>query len=116
MTLPEILLWGALRQKRFEGLHVRRQHPIGPYVLDFYCDKVRLCIEVDGEVHSFADRPTRDGLRDEWLRARQIRTVRLPAGLVLSDLDSALDTIRQALTEEPPPPLRGPPPSTREDR
>jgi hypothetical protein len=48
MTLPEVVLWQCLRQ-RPEGLKFRRQHPTGPYVLDFFCSDARLAIEVDGE-------------------------------------------------------------------
>src|SRR5260370_33825496 len=48
MSLPEVVLWQALRKARFAGLRIRRQHPIGPYILDFYCPAARLAIEVDG--------------------------------------------------------------------
>jgi very-short-patch-repair endonuclease len=51
MTLPEVILWQWLRQ-RPDGLKFRRQHPTGPYVLDFFCSDARLAIEVDGEAHS----------------------------------------------------------------
>lgn len=47
MTKPERLLWCALRGNR-TGFHFRRQHAAGPYVLDFYCDRIGLCVEVDG--------------------------------------------------------------------
>ena len=47
MTLPEVILWHWLRQ-RPQGLKFRRQHPTGPYVLDFFCSDARLAIEVDG--------------------------------------------------------------------
>ena len=50
MTKPERLLWWALRRKQ-TGFHFRRQHPAGPYVLDFYCDTARLCVEADGVSH-----------------------------------------------------------------
>ena len=79
MTLPEVILWHSLRQ-RPAGLKFRRQHPTGPYVLDFFCTDARLAIEVDGEAHSFADRPQRDEARDEWLRSAGIEAFpfRLP--------------------------------------
>ena len=48
MTLPEILLWQALR-KGSDGLKFRRQHPTGPFILDFFCGDGRLAIEIDGE-------------------------------------------------------------------
>ena len=96
LTLPEGLLWKALKARRQDGLHFRRQHPLGPYVLDFYCAQARLCIEVDGYSHGAADRPERDIARDHWLREQGVETLRLRAGLVLEDLDAALAMIRTA--------------------
>ena len=96
LTLPEGLLWKALKARRQEGLHFRRQHPLGPYVLDFYCAQARLCVEVDGDSHGAADRPERDAARDRWLASKGIETLRLRAGLVLEDLDAALSMIRTA--------------------
>jgi len=55
MSLPEVLLWQQLR-KRDQGLRFRRQHPAGPYVLDFYCPSIKLAVEVDGEAHARGDR------------------------------------------------------------
>ena len=66
LTLPEGLLWRELR-KRPAGLKFRRQHPAGPYVLDFVCMSARLAIEVDGEAHSRGLNPARDETRDQWL-------------------------------------------------
>jgi very-short-patch-repair endonuclease len=48
MSLPEVMLWQALRKKQ-SGLRFRKQHPAGPYVLDFYCDAVKVCVEVEME-------------------------------------------------------------------
>ncbi|MBP7702008.1 MAG: endonuclease domain-containing protein [Phenylobacterium sp.] len=97
MTLPEVLLWKAIKSRRLNGLHFRKQHPIGPYVLDFYCDSARLCVEVDGYSHGTGARPERDERRDDWLDAQGIRTLRISAELVLEDVDAAVATIRQAL-------------------
>ena len=99
MTLPEGLLWRALRARKLDGLHFRKQHPIGPYVLDFYCDGQKLAVEVDGQVHGFGDRPQRNERRDAWLAAKGIRTLRLSAELVLQDVDDATRTIRGFLDE-----------------
>jgi len=60
MTAPERALWSLLRRKHL-GLHFRRQHPIGPFVLDFYCASARLCVEIDGPAH--ADRGEADARR-----------------------------------------------------
>ena len=93
MSLPEVLLWKAIKGRQLQGLHFRKQHPIGPYVLDFYCDAEKLAVEVDGSSHDFGDRPVRDDRRDAWLRAQGIATLRLPASLVLRDMDAAIRAI-----------------------
>ena len=94
LTLPEALLWKGLKARPQEGLHFRKQHPLGPYVLDFYCSRARLCIEVDGFSHGAGDRPIRDAQRDAWLRRQGVETLRLRAGLILEDIDAALSMVR----------------------
>ncbi|MGL4312781.1 MAG: endonuclease domain-containing protein [Sphingomonas sp.] len=89
MTLPEVLLWQALRQ-RPGGLKFRRQHPSGPFTIDFYCIDARLAIEVDGEVHGMSDRALRDAKRDQWFAQHDIATARIPARAVLDDFDVAV--------------------------
>ena len=89
MTLPEVLLWRELRQ-RPGGLKFRRQHASGPYICDFYCVDARLVVEVDGEAHDRGDRPERDAGRDRWFAEHGLATLRLPAVLVLTDLDAAV--------------------------
>jgi very-short-patch-repair endonuclease len=96
MTPPELRLWAKLRAGGLEGLKFRRQHPLGPYVLDFYCDRARLCVEVDGWSHNLGDRPGHDLRRDMWLAAEGVRTLRLAAADVMKDLDAALLAIRGA--------------------
>ncbi|MFW2831069.1 endonuclease domain-containing protein [Sphingomonas sp. ID0503] len=89
MTPPEIALWLALRRNA-HGLRFRRQHPAGRYVLDFYCAKAMLAVEVDGEAHSRGDRPERDEARDAWLAARGVLVVRYTATDVLANLDGVV--------------------------
>ena len=93
MSLPEVLLWKAIKGRKLIGLQFRKQHPVGPYVLDFYCDARKLAIEVDGGSHGFGDRPERAGRRDTWLSERGVRTLRLSAELILADVDDATRTI-----------------------
>lgn len=78
MSAPEMTLWQVLRH-RPGGLKFRRQHPSGPYVADFYCHETRLVIEVDGEAHSYGDRPKRDASRDAWFIERGMTTLRIAA-------------------------------------
>jgi len=87
MTPPEAALWMRLRKRRNGFPAFRRQHPFGPYVLDFYCAPLRLAIEVDGLVHGTADHPGRDARRDAWLAAQGIEVIRIPASDVLKDAD-----------------------------
>ena len=78
MSLPEIVLWQALRKGRLAGLRFRRQHPIGPYILDFYCPSARLAVEVDGFAHDSAARVRHDDNRQAWLAQRGIRSCASP--------------------------------------
>jgi very-short-patch-repair endonuclease len=93
MSPPEVRLWDRLRAGRLQGLKFRRQHPLGPYILDFYCDAAKLAVEVDSWSHLTEDRPARDARRDGWLASQGVHTLRLPASLVMQDMDSALNTI-----------------------
>ena len=78
MTPPEAKLWIILRS-RSGGFKFRRQHPCGPFVLDFYCASAALAIEVDGAAHSMGTRPARDESRDAWCAAQRIKTLRFAA-------------------------------------
>jgi very-short-patch-repair endonuclease len=114
MSLPEVLLWRELRISP-GGHKFRRQHPAGPYVLDFYYAAARLAIEVDGEAHNRGDRPTRDETRDAWLKAERVTVLRIPAAEVLKDVGAIVamivDTAKLPLHR----PADGPPPRTGKD-
>ena len=101
MTLPEVLLWQALRT-RPAGLKFRHLHGSGNYILDFFCSDARLAIEVDGEAHGRGDRPEHDAIRDEWFAAHGIATLRVPAVDVLRDLDSVVRGIIATATSRLP--------------
>ena len=93
LSLPEGLLWRAIKGGKADGLKFRKQHPIGPYVLDFYCNAVRLCVEVDGGSHGFGNRAQLDRQRDAWLIDKGIRTLRISATCVLGEVDDAVRMI-----------------------
>ncbi|MBA4747197.1 MAG: 3-isopropylmalate dehydratase small subunit [Sphingopyxis sp.] len=95
MTPPELRLWTALR-RRPDGLKFRKQHPAGPFTLDFYCPAARLCIEVDGLSHSIGKNPAKDAARDAFFEAHGIKTLRIPAPLIKDRLE---DVIMQIVTE-----------------
>jgi very-short-patch-repair endonuclease len=92
MSLPEVLLWQRLRGRK-AGVKFRSQHPIGPYVVDFYCSESRLVIEVDGEVHNRGDRPAHDEARDAFLRENGHQVMHLPAADILKDADGVAAAI-----------------------
>jgi very-short-patch-repair endonuclease len=98
MSLPEVLLWKELR-KRPGGFKFRRQHPAGKYVLDFYCAAVRLAIEVDGWGHNSADVRKKDEARSAFLRSQHIATLRVPAKVVLEEIDLAVARIAEVCQE-----------------
>lgn len=92
MTLPERMLWQTLRS-RPQGLKFRRQHPLGPYVLDFYCPAAKLAVEVDGASHGMGANPDRDLRRDAWLSGQGLKVFRLKATDVMRDLEAAVTAI-----------------------
>jgi very-short-patch-repair endonuclease len=98
LSLPEVILWQALRASRFNGLRFRRQHPIGPYILDFFCPAARIAVEIDGASHNHPERASHDVARDRWLTDKSIRVLRFAAVDVLKDraLADVLATIAQA--------------------
>lgn len=87
MSLPEVILWQALRRHGLDVWLFRRQHPKGRYVLDFYCDQLKLAVEVDGSDHHIGDKPQQDARRDAWFRLCGIETLRIQAADVLRNMD-----------------------------
>jgi very-short-patch-repair endonuclease len=75
-TRAEEILWDALRDRKLANLKIRRQHPIGPYVLDFFCVKYQLAIEVDGDAHLDPSQQEHDEIRTAYLDAHNIRVMR----------------------------------------
>jgi very-short-patch-repair endonuclease len=98
LTKPERLLWWALKAGQ-TGFHFRKQHAAGPYVLDFYCDRARLCVEVDGSSHELTHE--RDAVRDRYLERWGIVTLRVPACEVLKNLQGVVDLITTTARARP---------------
>ena len=101
MSPPEIALWQYLRT-RPGGLRFRRQHPIDPYTLDFYCREAGVDIEVDGDAHDMGDNPQRDERRDAWLAERGVLTLRFLAADVLGELDAVAKRIEEVCASRVP--------------
>lgn len=103
-TDAERKLWAALRGKTLGGYRFRRQHPMGPYVVDFVCLERRLIIELDGEQHAFDQ--ARDKKRDEWLQSRGYNVVRFWNNEIYNNLPGVLDVLLEHLQT----PQTSPPP------
>ena len=101
LTLPEVILWNAIRARKLNGARFRRQHPIGPYILDFYCDQAKLAVEIDGAVHDHPDQIGHDQRRTAWLEAQGVAVFRIPAREVLGNLESVLITLRHRTSVGP---------------
>ena len=87
------MLWIRLRSRSRGQPVFRRQHPVGPYVLDFYCAKARLAIELDGISHDMGDRPQRDISRDAWLEEHGVTVMRIRARDLMRSVNDAADAI-----------------------
>ncbi|MCE5268438.1 MAG: endonuclease domain-containing protein [Planctomycetaceae bacterium] len=85
-TPPEQLLWLALRNGQIGGLKFRRQHPVGPFVVDFYCHSVGLVVEVDGMSHG--DKAAQDAAKTKHLESQGLRILRVTNEDVMRDLDA----------------------------
>ncbi|MEO7993198.1 MAG: endonuclease domain-containing protein [bacterium] len=96
-TPAEERLWQYLRGRRLESCKFLRQRPIGPYILDFFCSELALCIEVDGAVHLEPWQIQHDAMRDQWLRTRGIRILRFRNEDVLGRTGEVLAVIGRAV-------------------
>jgi len=92
-TDAENLLWRHLRGRQLGGCKFRRQHPLSPYVLDFFCEEKRLAIELDGGQHYSTEGIQRDLIRDQWIAEKGIQMLRFSNREVLVELEAVLTRI-----------------------
>ncbi|MBU0766433.1 DUF559 domain-containing protein [Patescibacteria group bacterium] len=109
-TDAEAVLWEALRGDQLEGFSFRRQHPLGTKILDFYCHKARLGIEVDGEIHKRKDVQECDRGKEIIFGDRKIKLIRFTNNEVLHHLPRVLEQITKSIQGPPSPclPIRSP--------
>jgi ATP-dependent helicase HrpA/adenine-specific DNA-methyltransferase len=104
-TWPERLVWRWLRDRRFSGYKFRRQHPLGDYYLDFFCEEAELNIELDGRQHGFPEQQKHDVEREKFLASRGIKTLRFWNSHLRRNAQSIRDTIFDELQKRAPHPL-----------
>jgi very-short-patch-repair endonuclease len=108
MTGTERRLWTHLRGRKLEGWKFRRQHPIGEYIVDFYCPAARLVIELDGSSHDSDQQERYDQARQRWLESQGCKVLRFSADhREPYFMEGVVETIYQTLTTMP---TSGPPP------
>ena len=96
-TRAEKRAWVLLRDRRMHGLKFRRQVPIGNYIADFYCDELRLILELDGGVHDDPDQALIDEIRNIHLHELGYRVLRVPNGMVIKAPDQFAAEIKRLL-------------------
>ncbi|MGV3616406.1 MAG: endonuclease domain-containing protein [Fimbriimonas sp.] len=110
MGVSESILWELLRN-RASAYKFRRQHPVGPYFLDFFCREASLAIELDGEQH--ADQVAYDARRDAWLASQGILVIRIPTLDLFEETKTKgtkwIQAIEAACAERTPSPHPQPP-------
>jgi len=104
MTGPEKRLWSRLRARQLQGVKFRRQHGIGPYIVDFYCPERSLVIEVDGDSHADAEQSQKDQRRDRYLQSIGLSVVRYGNDDIMKNLDGVLEDLQKRLTLGSTPP------------
>jgi very-short-patch-repair endonuclease len=97
MTDAENMLWLKLRRKQLKGRHFYRQKIIGKYIVDFYCPKANLVIELDGGQHYSERGPEKDKVRDDVLRELGIKILRISDREIFDNLDGVMQGIWSCL-------------------
>lgn len=100
LTPAEATLWRHLQRSQLDGKKFRRQHSVGPYVLDFYCPRQQLAIELDGAAHDHERAQFRDEARHRFLEEAGIRVLRFENQDVLANPEGVLIEIRRRFSAE----------------
>ena len=98
-TKAEQKLWNALSDKKLDGYKFRRQHPLGPFIADFYCHKSKLVIEVDDGYHKEKEQQRYDKQRTKLIQEVNIHELRFTNEQVLHQLEKVLEEIKNKLNE-----------------
>jgi len=102
MTLAELVLWKKLKDKTLFKDKFRRQHPVNLFIVDFYCHKYKLAIEIDGEIHKTDGMKEYDLNRSSELDKFGVTVIRFSNDEVIFNIASVITTIQKIITELAP--------------
>lgn len=97
MTKAEQLVWERLKGNQLQGFKFRRQHPIQKFIVDFYCHKLKLVIEIDGKYHETEEQKQYDLKRSEILKFHELRILRFTNDEIFTDIDSVIIKIKDQI-------------------
>ena len=103
MTDAERHLWAKIRMKQLKGYQFYRQKPIGDYIVDFFCPRAKLAIEVDGSHHLVGEMIEYDRIKDEYLSSLGLRVLRFTNTDVLTHFEGVVESIEKEIIRENPP-------------
>ncbi|MBK9390520.1 MAG: endonuclease domain-containing protein [Bacteroidetes bacterium] len=101
-TLAEKVLWKKLRDRSRFTVKLRRQHPVGKFIVDFYCHELKLVIEIDGEIHNLKENLEYDILRQSQLENFGLKVIRFTNHEVIFGMDTVLSRISGIITKLTP--------------
>lgn len=96
-TESEKLLWRRIRNRQINGYQFFRQRPIGNYIVDFYCPRAKLVVEIDGGQHFEGDNIVRDIIRDAFMKGLNLRVMRFTNLDILKNIENVLDKISREI-------------------
>ena len=99
MTKAELFLWQHLKKNQLLGLRFKAQHPISQFIVDFYCHKAKLVVEIDGEIHNSPESLEYDKNRTYELEKFGLKVIRFTNFQVLNEIYYVLEKIKDACSE-----------------
>jgi len=101
MTDAERRLWAKIRMRQLQGYQFYRQKPIGDYIVDFFCPRARLVIELDGSYHLVGETIEYDRIRDDYLSSLGLRVLRFTNTDVLTNIEGVVENIEEIIGNPP---------------
>ena len=102
MTDAERQLWAKIRVKQLKGYQFYRQKPIGDYIVDLFCPKAKIVIEIDGSHHLVGETIEYDRIRDDYLTSLGLRVLRFTNAEVMRNIEGVVEKIGDEIPLSPP--------------